>query len=293
MSNFIECKELSKKYSNKEALKNINLILEKGKIYGLIGRNGAGKTTLLSIMSAQNPATSGSVTVEGEEVWENQNALDKICFARELNLTQGNGSSLAGMKIKDYLKLASAYYANWDQKMADELMKKFELEPKKKLGTISKGMLSMVTIIVAMASKATYTFLDEPVAGLDVIMRKQFYELLLSEYEETGRTFVISTHIIEEAANIFEEVIMIKNGELLLKANTLELMDSAYHVSGKAEDVDAATEGLKQYGVEKIGRSKGVTVFLNEGEKIKEDLDVSVQPVSLQNIFVALCGMEG
>ena len=221
MSNFIECKELSKKYSNKEALKNINLILEKGKIYGLIGRNGAGKTTLLSIMSAQNPATSGSVTVEGEEVWENQNALDKICFARELNLTQGNGSSLAGMKIKDYLKLASAYYANWDQKMADELIKKFELEPKKKLGTISKGMLSMVTIIVAMASKATYTFLDEPVAGLDVIMRKQFYELLLSEYEETGRTFVISTHIIEEAANIFEEVIMIKNGELLLKANDI------------------------------------------------------------------------
>lgn len=293
MSNFIECKGLSKKYSNKEVLKNVNLTLEKGKIYGLIGRNGAGKTTLLSIMAAQNPATAGNVTVEGEEVWENQNALDKICFARELNLTQGTGSSLAAMKIKDYLKLASAYYANWDQEMADELIKKFELEPKKKLGTISKGMLSMVTIIVAMASKATYTFLDEPVAGLDVIMRKQFYELLLSEYEETGRTFVISTHIIEEAANIFEEVIMIKNGELLLKANTQELMDSACHVSGKAEDVDAATEGLEKHGVEKLGRSKGVTVFLKQGEKIKEGYDVSVQPVSLQNIFVALCGMEG
>ena len=151
----------------------------------------------------------------------------------------------------------------------------------------------MVTIIVAMASKADYTFLDEPVAGLDVIMRKYFYELLLSEYEETGRTFIISTHIIEEATNIFEEVVIIKNGNLLLKSNTAELIDCAFHVSGKAEDVDAATKGLLVHNVETMGRSKGVTVFLKEGEKIKEGFDVSIQPVNLQNIFVALCGMEG
>lgn len=292
MNKNIVCKDLCKKYSDKEVLKNINLTLEKGKIYGLIGRNGAGKTTLLSIMSAQNPATSGSVTVDGEQVWENQSALDKICFSRELNMAPSNGNGLSAMKIKDYLKLASVYYKYWDQAMADRLLEKFELEPKKKLGEVSKGMLSMVTIIVAMASKAEYTFLDEPVAGLDVIMRKYFYDLLLSEYEESGRTFIISTHIIEEAANIFEEVIMVKKGEILLKANTAELMDCAFHVSGKAEDVDAATAGLETYNEENIGRSKGVTVFLKEGEKIKEGYDVSIQPVNLQNIFVALCGME-
>lgn len=292
MNKNIVCKDLCKKYSDKEVLKNINLTLEKGKIYGLIGRNGAGKTTLLSIMSAQNPATSGTVTVDDEQVWENQSALDKICFSRELNMAPSNGNGLSATKIKDYLKLASVYYKYWDQAMADRLLEKFELEPKKKLGEVSKGMLSMVTIIVAMASKAEYTFLDEPVAGLDVIMRKYFYDLLLSEYEESGRTFIISTHIIEEAANIFEEVIMVKKGEILLKANTADLVDSAYHVSGKAEDVDAATAGLKTYNEENIGRSKGVTVFLKEGEKIKEGYDVSIQPVNLQNIFVALCGME-
>lgn len=292
MNTNIECQNICKKYSDKEVLKNINLTLEKGKIYGLIGRNGAGKTTLLSIMAAQNPANKGLVTVDGENVWENQNALDKICFSRELNMAPSNANGLSAMKIKDYLKLASVYYKNWDQNMADELVKKFELEPKKKLGQISKGMLSMVTIIVAMASKADYTFLDEPVAGLDVIMRKFFYDTLLKEYEETGRTFIISTHIIEEAANIFEEVIMVKKGEILFKANTAELIDSARHISGKAEDVDNATKGLKTYNEENIGRSKGVTVFLKENEKINEGYDVSIQPVSLQNIFVALCGME-
>jgi len=292
MNTNIECQNVCKKYSDKEVLKNVNLTLEKGKIYGLIGRNGAGKTTLLSIMAAQNPASKGLVTVDGENVWENQNALDKICFSRELNMAPSNANGLSAMKIKDYLKLASVYYKNWDQNMADELVKKFELEPKKKLGQISKGMLSMVTIIVAMASKADYTFLDEPVAGLDVIMRKFFYDTLLKEYEETGRTFIISTHIIEEAANIFEEVIMVKKGEILFKANTAELIDSARHISGKAEDVDNAAKGLKTYNEENIGRSKGVTVFLRENQKINEGFDVSVQPVSLQNIFVALCGME-
>lgn len=292
MNHSIECKNITKKYGEKSVLNNINFTLEKGKIYGLIGRNGAGKTTLLSIMSAQNPASKGEVLVEGESVWENQNALDKICFSRELNMAPSNGNGLVAMKIKNYLRLAAAYYKNWDQDMANKLVEKFELDPKKKLGEISKGMLSMVTIIVAMASKADYTFLDEPVAGLDVIMRKYFYDILLQEYEETGRTFVISTHIIEEVANIFEEVIMIDKGELLLMTNTAELVDSARHVSGKSEDVDAACKGIKTYNSEIIGRSKGVTVFLKDNKKIDSSIDVSVQPVSLQDIFVALCQEE-
>lgn len=104
--------------------------------------------------------------------------------------------------------------------MADELIEKFELNTKQRINKMSKGMLSMVTIIVALASKADFTFLDEPVAGLDVVMREYFYHKLMEEYTETGRTFVISTHIIEEAADLMEEVIMIKDGSLLLKENT-------------------------------------------------------------------------
>lgn len=287
----IECKDLFKQYKDKAALKNINLSLEKGKIYGLIGRNGAGKTTLLSIMSAQNPATKGTVTVDGEPIWENPNTLKKICFSRELNISQTSNNGLGSMKLKEYLRMASIYYPDWDKDMADRLIRDFELDTKKKMGALSKGMLSMVTIIVALASKAPYTFLDEPVAGLDVIMREYFYKLLVDEYSETGRTFIISTHIIEEAAPMFEEVLMIKDGQLLLKANTEELISSAFHVSGKAEEVDAATKGLTKRHEENIGRSKGVTVFLKNGESIPKGYDVTVQPVNLQQIFVALCGM--
>ena len=284
------CENISKQYKKKEVLHDINLTIEQGKIYGLVGRNGAGKTTLLSIMTAQNPATRGTVTCDGMPVWENQRALDHLCFSRELNTLSVLGPNT--IKVREYLQMARTYYPNWDREMEQRLVAQFELNTKKKISKLSKGMLSMVTIIVALASKADITILDEPVAGLDVVARDDFYRLLLEEHEATGRTFIVSTHIIEEAANVFEQVIFLKDGEILLKEDTQELLDRAVHVSGLAEDVDNACAGLEIHHVEQMGRSKGVTVLLATGEQIAEGYDVTVQPVSLQNLFVALCGRE-
>jgi len=285
------CTNITKRYKEKEALRQVDLTLESGKIYGLIGRNGAGKTTLLSVMTAQNPATAGTVTLDGQPVWENQPVLDRLCFSRELSASAGSG--IAGMKIKDYLRAAATYYPGWDQALAGRLVSAFRIEPKKALGKVNKGMLSAVTITVALASKAEFTFLDEPVAGLDVIAREFFYKTLLDEFAETGRTFVISTHIIEEAAGVFEEVIMLKDGRILCKENTVGLLDRAVQVTGLSEAVDRATAGLECHHAGTVGRSKAVTVLLRDGERIPDGFDVTVQPVNLQQLFVALCGEEG
>ena len=284
------CKGLCKSYHKTQVLKNINLEIEQGKIYGLIGRNGAGKTTLLSILTAQNPATEGSICYNGRPVWENQDALDHLCFSRELNPMTAFGPNT--LKIKEYLRIASIFFPGWDKQMAKELCDLFHLDVKKKIAKVSKGMMSMVTIIVAMASKADITILDEPVAGLDVVVREQFYKLLIDEYTNTGRTFVISTHIIEEAADVFEEVIIMKEGSILCKENTQCLLERSIHGSGSVQEVDAACAGLDTYCEEHMGRSKGVTVVLREGQRLAEGCDVTVQPVSLQNLFVALCGGE-
>ena len=286
----LHCENIVKTYSGKDVLDKVTLDIQPGKIYGLIGRNGAGKTTLLSILAAQNPASSGSVTLDGQRVWENRKSLEKICFSRELNANAESG--LAAMKAKEYLRIAATYYEGWDKPLEERLVKLFDLNVKKKLGKLSKGMLSMVTIIVALCSKAPYTFLDEPVAGLDVVAREQFYKLLLEEYSSSGRTFIISTHIIEEAADVLEDVIILHEGRILIETDTQAFVDSAVHVSGKAEEVDAAVSGLEVHHPETIGRSKGVTVFLKPGQKVDESRDVSVQPVSLQRAFVALCGEE-
>lgn len=290
MSNELVCKNVYKSYKKTEVLKGLDLQLEKGKIYGLIGRNGAGKTTLLSLMAGQNPVTSGEITLDGQRVWENQEMMDRICFSRELNPT--TNFSISELKVKEYLKMASIYMPNWDKEFAEELLKTFELDANKKLNKLSKGMLSMLTITVALASKAEFTFMDEPVAGVDVVMREQFYRILVDEFAESGRTFVISTHIIEEAADVFEEVIMLDKGKILLKENAVELLDRARHVSGVAEAVDKVMEGRETYRPEKLGRSKGVTVLLKQGETLESDAQISVQPVSLQQVFVAMCGKE-
>ena len=290
MSNELVCKNVYKNYKKTEVLKGLDLQLEKGKIYGLIGRNGAGKTTLLSLMAGQNPVTSGEITLDGQKVWENQEMMDRICFSRELNPT--TNFSISELKVKEYLKMASIYMPNWDKEFAEELLKTFELDANKKLNKLSKGMLSMVTITVALASKAEFTFMDEPVAGVDVVMREQFYRILLDEFAESGRTFVISTHIIEEAADVFEEVIMLDKGKIILKENAVELLDRARHVSGVAEAVDKVMEGREIYRPEKLGRSKGVTVLLKQGETLESDEEISVQPMSLQQVFVAMCGKE-
>ena len=286
----LHCEHIVKTYSGKDVLREVTLDIQPGKIYGLIGRNGAGKTTLLSILTAQNPATRGSVTLDGEPVWENRRSLEKLCFSRELNATAESG--LSSMKAKEYLRIASTYYENWDRELEERLVKLFNLNLKKKFAKMNKGMLSMVTIVVALCSKAPYTFLDEPVAGLDVVAREQFYKLLLEEYADSGRTFVVSTHIIEEAADVLEEVIILHEGKILIEADTQAFVDSAVHVSGKIEEVDAATAGLEVHHPETVGRSKGVTVFLKPGQRVDESRDVSVQPVSLQRAFVALCGEE-
>lgn len=286
----LHCEHIVKTYSGKDVLREVTLDIQPGKIYGLIGRNGAGKTTLLSILTAQNPATRGEISLDGQRVWENRRSLEKLCFSRELNANAESG--LASMKAKEYLRIASTYYENWDRELEERLVKLFNLNLKKKFAKMNKGMLSMVTIVVALCSKAPYTFLDEPVAGLDVVAREQFYKLLLEEYTETGRTFVVSTHIIEEASDILEEVIVLHEGKLLLMEETQALLDRVRHVSGKAEEVDAATAGLELHHTETVGRSKGVTVFLQPGQSVDETRDVSVQPVSLQRAFVALCGEE-
>ncbi|MBR4671431.1 MAG: ABC transporter ATP-binding protein [Butyrivibrio sp.] len=283
-------KNIVKSYGKENVLKNVSVEIETGKIYGLIGRNGAGKTTLLSILTAQNPATQGEITLDGKPVWENEESLSHICYSREISQVTMFGPNT--LKVKDYLGTAKAFYRNWDEAYAKELVKLFNIDTKKKISKLSKGMLSAVTIIVALASKADITILDEPVAGLDVVAREQFYKLIIEEYSETGRTFIISTHIIEEAASLFERVIIIDNGEIMFQENTEDFLARAYRVSGEADAVDKATEGFKIYHPESLGRNKVVTVLADAPvEKFAEN--VQVEPVSLQNLFYAMCVNDG
>ena len=285
----LKAQGLSKSYGHNQVLHDLDLEILPGKIYGLIGRNGAGKTTLLGILTAQNTKDSGTVTYGGEPVWENQRVLNQICFSRELQATIFSGQN--NFKVKHYLRSAAIYYPNWDKEYAQRLLEEFKLDLKKKICQLSKGQMSMVTILIALASRAPLTILDEPAAGLDVVMRERFYQLLLEDFAQTGRTFIVSTHIIEEAASVFENVIILDQGRILENAPTDELIDQFRYISGREDVVDAACQGLEVLSTHQMGRHKTVAVRGN-GVKLQQALqaDVDVSPMNLQNVFVALCG---
>ena len=285
----LSAKSIFKSYGKKEVLRSLDLDILPGKIYGLIGRNGVGKTTLLSILTAQNTMDRGIVTYNGQPVWENQDALDHICFVRELQPTLFSGPN--NLKVKFYLDTAAIYYPNWDKEYAQRLLEEFKLEPKKKVSQLSKGQMSMVSILLALASRADITILDEPVAGLDVVMRERFYRLLLDDFTETGRTFLVSTHIIEEAASVFEQVIILDEGRIVENCPTEELIDQFRFISGRDDMVDQACTGLEVLSTHQMGRHKTVAVR-GSGVRLEaaRSIDVDISPMNLQNVFVALCG---
>ena len=285
----LSAKGVCKSYGNNQVLQDLDLDIQPGKIYGLIGRNGAGKTTLLSILTAQNTKDSGEVTYNGKPVWENQDALSHICFSRELQPTLFTGPN--NMKIKYYLNTAAIFYPNWDQEYAQRLLQEFKLNPKKKISQLSKGQMSMVTILLALASGSDITILDEPAAGLDVVMRERFYQLLLEDYAKTGRTFIVSTHIIEEAASVFEQVIILDQGRILENSPTEELVEQFRYISGREDVVDQACAGLEVLSVQQMGRHKTAAVRGSDAQfRQARQADVDVSPMNLQNVFVALCG---
>ena len=285
----LKAQGLCKSYGVNQVLFNLDLDIEPGKIYGLIGRNGAGKTTLLGILTGQNTRDSGTVTYGEEPVWENQEVLNQICFSRELQPTLFSGPN--NLKVRHYLRSAAIFYPGWDEEYAQKLLEEFGLDPKKKISQLSKGQMSMVTILIALASRAPLTILDEPAAGLDVVMRERFYQLLLEDFARTERTFIVSTHIIEEAASVFENVIILDRGRILENCPTEELIDQFRYISGREDEVDRVCAGLEVLSVHQMGRHKTAAVR-GGGVKLQNALqaDVDVSPMNLQNVFVALCG---
>ena len=285
MTAVIEVQNLSKRYKDKRALDNVSLSVEGGAIYGLLGRNGAGKTTLMSILTAQNFATSGEALVFGEHPYENTGVLSRICFVRESQRYPDDATPTHA------LKAARLFFANWDQALAERLIEDFRLPMRTRIKKLSRGQLSAVGVIIGLASRAEITFFDEPYLGLDAVARQLFYDRLLEDYTEHPRTIILSSHLIDEVANLIEKVIVIDNGQILLNEDTDAVRDRAVTVIGDANKVDAWTAGREVLHREALGRVASATVLGALTDEDRTTISASgldLAPVSLQQLVVRL-----
>src|ERR1700733_11558055 len=277
---------LTRRYRDQVALDDVNVEIEAGSITGLLGRNGAGKTTLLRILAGQEFQSSGSVSVLGAPPAENEHVLRRMVFVREDQV-------YPDFKVRHALRAASWFYPNWEAGLADALIADFDLRPDKAIKKLSRGMRSALGITIGLAARAEGTLFDEPYAGLDAVARQVFYDRLLADFAAFPRTVLLSTHLIDEAAALFENVVVIDRGRVALDAAADGLRGMATTVSGPVLAVDSFTAGRPVWERRGLGSQASVVMagqVSGEDRERARSLGLDLTPLSLQQLVVRASG---
>lgn len=280
----IKIDNVTKKYGRNIALNSVSAEIESGRIYGLLGRNGAGKSTLLNIITNRVFATSGTCSIDGENLLDNDKALSRI-YAMNEAVTMP-----ASMNFKRCVNVTSDFYKNFDKDYAFSLAEKFHLDPKKRLSALSTGYLTVAKIILTLSSGADFLFFDEPVLGLDANHRDLFYRLLVERFADQNCGIVISTHLIEECQTLVENVIMINKGSIIALGTTDDILSNGYCVTGAQKTVEDYCRDKNVLSQRKMGSISSV-YLKGSPENVPDSLEVS-RP-DLQQVFINLTGEEG
>ncbi|MGO1320619.1 MAG: ABC transporter ATP-binding protein [Galactobacter sp.] len=285
MDPVIQVRNLTKRYRDKIALDGVDFDIQPNTIYGVMGRNGAGKTTAMSIITAQNTATSGDVRVFGEDPYENVSVVSRMCFVRESQRYPDD------FTCRQALTSSALFFPNWDQDLADQLVKDFRLPVKRRIKKLSRGQLSAVGVIIGLASRAEITFFDEPYLGLDAVARQTFYDHLLADYAEHPRTVLLSSHLIDEISDLVERVLVLDQGRIIMDQPTDDARAQASTLVGDTAVVDRFVAGREVIHRQSLGKVASVT-FMGQldaqqrQEAARAGLDTA--PVSLQELIVRI-----
>jgi ABC-2 type transport system ATP-binding protein len=273
---------VSRHYRGHTALDNVSLTVEPGTVTGLLGRNGAGKTTLLRIITGLEFPTAGEVKVFGAVPAENDAVLRRMVFVRE-------EQAYPDFRVGHAIRAASWFYPNWSAELAGQLLADFELPLGRRIRRLSRGMRSAVGIVIGLAARAELTVFDEPYAGLDAVARQLFYDRLLADYAEHPRAIVLSTHLIDEVADLLEHVVMLDHGRVALDAPADGIRGTAMTVSGPALAVDEFVAGGPVWHRQRIASRASVVVPgpLDAAAQARaRALHLSLEPLSLQQLLV-------
>jgi ABC-2 type transport system ATP-binding protein len=258
----------------------VNLTFRENRIYGLLGRNGAGKSTLMNIITNRIFSDHGEVTVDGENLTENDNALGKLYLMSEKTLYPED------MKIKQAFQWTKNFYPEFDTEFALKLANSFELKVDKKIKSLSTGYTSIFKLIIALSVNTPYLLLDEPVLGLDAYHRDLFYRTLIEKYSNRPSTIIISTHLIEEVSGVVEDIIILKKGQVIKNEACEELLSKGYTVAGCASAVDAYITGKNVIGIDTLGGLKTAYLLGKVDSDLPDGLEVS--KLDLQKLFIQL-----
>lgn len=217
MNKLLECHNLCKSYGRKVALYNVNLEIEGGHIIGLLGPNGSGKTTLIKLINDLLTPTSGELLINGVEPgMESKLVVSYLPDTTYLNMNE---------RVEDILRMFEEFYDDFDIRRAYDMLERLKVNPKDRLRSMSKGTKEKVQLILVMSRKAKLYVLDEPIAGVDPAARDYILNIILENYNPEA-TIIISTHLISDIESILDQVIFIKDGEILTHCSKREITET-------------------------------------------------------------------
>ncbi len=290
----IEARELTKKFDDITALDSIDASIKEGEVFGLIGTNGAGKSTFLRCAAGIYKPTSGSISIDGEEIFENKDVKKKFFFISDEQYFFPNSNPL---EMGNYYK---NIYSGFDMERYRRLLSDFGLSEKRKINTFSKGMKKQVSVLLAVSSGTDYIFCDETFDGLDPVMRQAVKSLFASDMEKRRLTPVIASHNLRELEDMCDHVGLLHRGGILLSRDIVDLKLNIHKVQFvlKDEEDEDKLSPLNVIKKERRGKLMTYTVRGNQGE-IKAVMDAAdtifyeMIPLSLEEIFISETEVAG
>lgn len=278
---------IRKKFEGLEAIENVSIHVNKGSIYGLLGSNGAGKTTLLKMIAGIYEQDEGHITIDGEHVYENP------AMKRRMIFIQDTPFFIPQYTVKQMAKFYSSFYPNWQESRYEELVSSFQLDVTKKIHKFSKGIQRQAAFVLALSACPEILILDEPMDGLDPVMRKKVKQLVFDDVAEREMTVLISSHNLKEVEDICDYIGILHKGKMLLEKDLDDLKADTHKIqlAFKGEPPAQMLANMQVVYYEKRGSILICIIKGRENEIVKQiesyhPVIFDILPLTLEEIFI-------
>lgn len=281
----IEVKNVTKSFDGFRALDDLTMTVPQSSVYGLVGPNGAGKSTIIRHITGIYRQDSGEVLVDGTPVFENPDIKGRIAYIPDDIFYFSNAS------IAEMTKFYRNVYPRFDEERFKKLSEVFELDPRRQMRRLSKGMQKQAAFWIAVSLRPDILVLDEPVDGLDPVMRRQIWSIVMSDVAENGTTVLVSSHNLRELEDVCDHVGIMNKGKIMIERSLTALQEGIVKMQLALPDGVALPEGLEVLHESTMGRLKtlilhGSTEELSARLATCDPLFMDFVPLTLEEIFI-------
>lgn len=239
MTAILEARGLGKRYGRRQALDDCTLSVPAGRVVGLVGPNGAGKSTLLQLACGLITPTSGTIDVLGGRPASRPGQLAKVGFVAQ------DTPTYTGLSIADHLRLGARLNPAWDEKLAQSRVQDLGLDPAQQVGKLSGGQRAQVALTLAVAKRPELLILDEPVAALDPLARREFLQGLMEYVAEHGTTVILSSHLVSDLERVCDHLISLVASRVQIAGDVDDLLGTHFRLTTARRDAEDLPDGMR------------------------------------------------